>query len=136
MAVKITGNYVDGLAMRMTHGPSGATLMTDPPVDNGGQGRDFSPTDLVATGLGACVMSVLALIGKRDQFDLSGMEVSVEKHMTADGPRRIGRLDVILTLPKKLDQSTRGKLEHAAHTCPVAHSLHPDIALSMSFRYV
>lgn len=136
MAVKITGEYVGGLAMRMTHTPSGATLVTDPPVDNGGQGRDFSPTDLVATGLGACVMSILALMGQRDQLDLSGMSITVEKHMTLDPPRRIGRLALTLSLPKRLDQSTRAKLERAAHTCPVALSLHPDISLAMDFRYV
>jgi uncharacterized OsmC-like protein len=80
-------------------------------------------------------MSILALMAQRDKINLQGMAVRVDKHMSADAPRRICRLDVHLTLPAHLDAATRLKLERAAHTCPVAKSIHPDIALNIETTY-
>jgi uncharacterized OsmC-like protein len=134
MAVEITGKYVGKLTVEMTHGPSGAVLRTVPPVDNQGDGSSFSPTDLVATALAACMLTLISIVGERDGIDLTGLSVHVEKHMSSS-PRRIGGLPSRIRMPAGLDPAQRKKLENAALTCPVHMSLHPDIEREVVFEY-
>ena len=135
MGVKISGTFKGGLAMAMTHDMSKTALMTDPPLDNGGEGKSFSPTDLVATALGACMMSVMAIHARKEHIDLKGMACSVEKYMSPDLPRRISGLDAVITMPKSLTPEQRKTLEHIGNTCPVIMSLHPEIKLIKSYNY-
>lgn len=130
--VEITIRYEGGLRTRATHGPSGTELVTDAPVDNEGKGESFSPTDLVATALGTCVATLMGIHARRHEIDLSGMTVSVAKHMQAE-PRRIGRLPVTVTIPTDVEVRHREGFERAARTCPVHRSLHPDIDAPISF---
>lgn len=134
--VEIDLEYVGGLRCSASHGPSGATLITDAPLDNHGQGRSFSPTDLVATALGACMMTVMGIVAERHGVKLDGGRVHVVKEMTAVPTRRIGALTVELTLPgKDVDPAMRERLEAAAHACPVHHSLHPDVRCDLRFHW-
>ncbi len=135
MGVKITGAFVSGLTMRMTHEWSGNSLVTDPPLDNGGEGKSFSPTDLMATALGSCMMSVMAIFAKKHSINLSGMACEVEKHMSTDLPRRISRLDVVISLPRALRPEQRSALEQVGNTCPVIQSLNPAIHIEKIYRY-
>lgn len=127
--------YQGKLRCQAVHGPSGTTLITDAPVDNHGRGESFSPTDLIATGLGTCMATVMGIVAKRDAIPFDDARVRVEKHMTAAPPRRIARLVVAFTMPAGLSTEQRAKLEKAAHTCPVALSIHPDIAVELTFAY-
>lgn len=133
--VEVRIAYEGGLRCRAIHGPSGETLTTDAPLDNQGRGEYFSPTDLVATALGACMATVMGIVAERDGMDLSGLSVRVEKGMVADPERRIGTLDITLTMPQGLDASQRKKLEHTARHCPVKESLRPEVDISLSFVY-
>ncbi len=137
MAVEIDAVYAGDLRVDAKHGPSGIELFTDPPVDNGGQGKSFSPTDLVATALGTCVMTILALVAERHGLDLKGTKVHVSKEMVTDPIRRIGRLPTTVTLlPGAIeDADMRKRLEAAARKCPVHQSLHPDIDAPINFVY-
>ena len=135
MGVEIDVTYLGDLHCRATHGPSGSVLTTDAPVDNGGKGELFSPTDLVATGLGTCILTVLGLVARRKGFDLGATRVHVVKEMTSTPVRRIGRLHATVTLAPTLTlgPDDRSLLERAAHTCPVKQSLHPDVAVEITF---
>jgi putative redox protein len=135
MAVEIDLTYLGDLHCRATHGPSGSVLTTDAPVDNGGKGELFSPTDLVATGLGTCILTVLGLVARRKGFDLGATRVQVVKEMTSTPVRRIGRLTATVTLAPTLTlgPDERALLERAAHMCPVKQSLHPDVAVEITF---
>ena len=135
MAVEIDVEYLGDLHCRATHGPSHATLTTDAPVDNGGKGELFSPTDLVAAGLGTCVLTVVGLMARRKGFDLAGTSVHEAKEMNSSGTRRIARLTVVVNLPASLTLSAenRALLDKAAHSCPVHQSLHPDVAVDIRF---
>ena len=137
MAVDIDLIYEGQLHCVATHGPSGATLATDAPVDNHGRGESFSPTDLVATALGACVMTIMGIVAERNQIDLIGTRIRVSKEMIQQPVRRIGRLPVIVTIPAdkaaKVAAADRTKLETAARHCPVHQSLHPDIDSPIEF---
>lgn len=137
MAVRIESVYRGQLACESTHTPSGSTLSTDAPLDNGGQGRTFSPTDLVATALGNCVMTILGLIAQRHDLDLTGMTVVVEKEMVATPKRRIGSLRTVVQMPSALDldEEMRQRLETAARHCPVHQSLHDSVDAPIDFRY-
>jgi len=135
MSVEISIVYQDELRCEATHGPSGVQLHTDAPVDNHGRGESFSPTDLVATALGACVLTILGIQADKHGLDLSGARVTVEKHMSSDLPRRIARLPVKVTVPFEFDQRVRTVLERAAHTCPVHQSLHADIEKPIDFHW-
>lgn len=129
--VGISTRYEGGLRCRATHGPSGTTLVTDAPVDNHGKGEAFSPTDLVATALGACVMTTMGILAQRLNIDLTGMHAECTKDMVSAPFRRIGKLTARITIPKnvtsKISPVDREKLERAAYTCPVHKSLHPDV---------
>jgi putative redox protein len=137
MAVEINITYEGGLHCAAIHGPSGQTLSTDAPVDNGGKGAAFSPTDLVATALGTCMATVMGLVAQRNNLDIEGLRVQVIKEMTADPVRRIGSLKTRLVFPqgKLLSATDRAKLEAAARACPVKQSLHPDVKAPIEFIY-
>jgi putative redox protein len=138
MAVEIDTEYLGELRCDAVHGPSGATLRTDAPTDNGGKGESFSPTDLVATAVGTCVMTILGLAAKRHGIDLKGAKVHVTKVMITEPIRRIGSLRAVVTIPPGAveDDSMRKRLEAAAHNCPLHHSLHPDIDAPIEFIYL
>jgi putative redox protein len=137
MAVNIDIGYGGGLHCTAIHGPSGQELATDAPVDNGGKGETFSPTDLVATGLATCVATILALAAQRVHVDLAGLRVHVIKEMVSAPVRRIGALRTTVTFPQgiQLTPDLRARLEQAAQTCPVKQSLHPDIQVAIDFIY-
>lgn len=136
--VKITGKYEGALACRTQHGPSGAELVTDAPVDNGGKGLSYSPTDLVATALGACIMTIMGLVAERHSVDLTGMTFEVEKGMMQQPVRRIGTLNTIISIPEGVceDLEIRKKIETAAGHCPVHQSIHPEIDAPIEFRWL
>jgi putative redox protein len=134
MGVMIYGEYLGGLAMQMKHQPSGCKVQTDPPVDNGGTGSAFSPTDLVATALGSCMMSVLALHARKSNWDLSGMKINVEKIMTTSLPRKIAQLKVELSLPSSLTVEQRDLAREIAENCPVALSIADTIEMPLTIK--
>ena len=125
--VEISIKYKGKLRCEAKHEPSGATLITDAPKDNQGEGASFSPTDLVATGLGACMLTIMGIIAQRENIDLTGATVSVTKDMVAEPARRIGKLTVRIHVPLALTPVQQQKLKNAAMTCPVYKSLLPDI---------
>ncbi|MEM0926765.1 MAG: OsmC family protein [Planctomycetota bacterium] len=137
MAVEIQAVYKGSLGCEATHGPSGSSLITDAPVDNGGLGQSFSPTDLVATALGTCVLTILALVARRHDLELGEATVRVTNEMVQKPQRRIGALRCTVEIPGESipDTDMRQRLEAAAHKCPVHQSLHPDIDAPIEFHY-
>jgi putative redox protein len=131
--VNIDIEYLGELRCSATHGPSGIQLITDPPVDNQGKGESFSPTDLVATALGTCMLSVMSIFAERHQIDLRGTKISVKKEMTAVPVRRIARLTTEIQMSLPENHPHRETLERAALTCPVHQSLHPDVEKPVQF---
>ena len=131
----ITTIYSGDLRTQATHLASGNTLITDAPVDNNGRGEAFSPTDLVCAALGSCMMTIMGIVARRHDLDLAGTQIEITKIMAAD-PRRIAEVILQFTLPAKhFTDKDRALLEHAARTCPVALSLHPDLKQTLSFVY-
>ena len=133
--VEITVRYEGDLRCTAKHGPSGTTLLTDAPVDNHGKGEAFSPTDLLAAALPACMMTIMGIVAAREGIDLRGMTATTTKVMSTDAPRRIASLHTNITLPIAADHPHRGKLEQAAHTCPVHKSLRESIEADVTFMY-
>ena len=133
--VRINLTYQGDLRCGATHQPSGTQLVTDAPVDNHGKGESFSPSDLVATALGACMLTIMGIVSKRHNLNLEGTTVTVDKEMVTEPIRRIGRLTVKIHVPRALSEDDRKRLENAAHTCPVHKSLHPDIQTPIEFTY-
>jgi len=134
--VSIQIEYQGELHCKAVHGPSQSELATDAPVDNQGRGESFSPTDLVATALGACMLTIMGIAARTHNIDITGATAHVEKEMTATPPRRIQSLAVRIHVPKPVAAEDRLKLERAAHTCPVHKSLHPDIQIPIHFTWV
>ena len=133
--VKMTGTYQGGLRTKAVHTPSGATLVTDAPVDNDGKGEAFSPTDLLATSLATCILTTMGIVAERNGIDFSSASFEVEKEMTSIPPRRVAKLTLRLQLPASLSPENRTRLEAVAKSCPVHHSLHPDVITDVSFVY-
>lgn len=133
---KIT--YLGDLRTEATHLQSGERIVTDAPTDNNGRGEAFSPTDLVATALGNCAMTIMGIVARRDGIEITGSEVSITKVMSTDSPRRIVQIDVEFRMktPSELSEEDKAKLIKAAYTCPVAHSLHPNIIQNMTFEWI
>ena len=115
--------------------PSGAVVATDAPLDNQGRGESFSPTDLVATALGSCILTIMGIFAERHGIDLTRASVSVSKHMVADPHRRIGRLEVDIVVPGLADPKLRAALEAAASGCPVKRSIEGSILVVERFHW-
>ncbi len=130
--VMITIAYEGDLRCTAVHGPSGTAMTTDAPVDNHGKGESFSPTDLVATALGSCILTIMAIKAESLVLDIRGTTATVEKTMSA-APRRIGGLVARVHVPHHIADENKTRLEAAAHSCPVHKSLHPDIDAPIHF---
>ena len=137
--VTIEGRYIGDLHCEAVHQPSGARIATDAPADNMGKGEAFSPTDLVATALGTCVVTTMAIFAQKHGWQLDGVGVHVQKEMTQELPRKIARLPTTLTVPNEiahaLDASARAQLEQVANNCPVKLSIHPTIDAPITFKW-
>jgi putative redox protein len=131
--VRISIRYTGELHCAAIHEPSQTELATDAPVDNLGKGESFSPTDLVATALGTCMATTMAIPAQRHGIELKGMTVSITKEMSKDAPRRIVRLASEMRIPLPADHPQRQLLEAAARGCPVHHSLQPEIEKPVNF---
>lgn len=127
--------YVGELRTEAVHLQSGTRILTDPPVDNHGKGEAFSPTDLAATSLGSCMLTIMGIAARTHGLDILGTRTTINKIMAAD-PRRIIKIEVDMYMPE-ISYSDKDKkiLEHAALTCPVAKSLHPDIEQQVNFHW-
>jgi putative redox protein len=136
MAVQIECLYEGDLHCSAVHGPSGSTMATDAPADNQGRAETFSPTDLVATALGSCMLTLMGIYARPRNIRIEGARAVVEKEMTKTPPRRIARLNLRIVLPASVTEKQRGGLELAARGCPVAASLHPDVQIALTFEYV
>ncbi len=128
--------YKGDLRTVATHLQSGTTMETDAPTDNQGKGERFSPTDLVATALGTCMITTMAIKARTMNINLDGTKLDVTKVMVSD-PRRIGKIIVHLYFPGELllDEKQKEILEKTARTCPVERTLHPDVALDFQFNW-
>ena len=133
--VAIQFEYQGELHCKAVHGPSGTELNTDAPKDNQGRGESFSPTDLVATALGTCMLTVMGIMARTLAIDIAGSTATVEKEMTTAPPRRIASLAVKIHVTGSISEENKQKLERAAHTCPVHKSLHPDIQTPIEFSW-
>ncbi len=134
MTVRIELRY-DGELHTSAEHPSGAKLDTDAPLDNQGRGEAFSPTDLVATALGSCMMTVMGIVARRHEWPMEGSTVSVEKEMVATPVRRIGRLGVRFEMAPEIPEEARPILERAAYTCPVCKSLGDEVEVDATFDW-
>jgi putative redox protein len=127
--------YLGDLHCQARHGPSGMTMWTDAPVDNQGKGESFSPTDLVGVAMGTCMLTIMGIVARRHDIDLSGTTARVTKEMAQAPVRRIARLAVHFRIPRDLPPDDRQRLEKAALTCPVHQSLHPDVDAPVTFEF-
>jgi uncharacterized OsmC-like protein len=129
--------YESDLRTTCTHLRSSSSIETDAPVDNNGKGERFSPTDLLATSLATCMLTVMGIKAKSMGFDLNGATIEVEKIMKAE-PRRVGGINLTVHIPENLrsaDDKTKQILKVTADTCPVMKSIHPDIEVEINWGY-
>jgi uncharacterized OsmC-like protein len=127
--------YLGNLRTEATHLLSGQTLISDAPLDNNGKGEAFSPTDLLATSLGNCMLTIMGIVAERHSIDIKGVTVDVTKLMESS-PRRVGEIIVEFNMPKNnYTEKEKELLEHAAHTCPVAKSLSSELKQTVTFTY-
>ena len=126
--------YEGGLRCVSVHESSGTVLHTDAPLDNQGRGESFSPTDLVATALASCILTILGIVAERENISLDPCTATVHKTMTATGVRRIALLEVWITLPPGLTEEQRRKLQRAGEGCPVKRSLEGCVAMELHWH--
>ena len=118
------------------HTASGTRIETDAPVDNHGKGERFSPSDLVATALGSCMLTIMGIKARDLDIDLKGTRIEIQKIMKPD-PRRISGISLTFYLPAALQVSEKNKtiLQRAAETCPVMYSIHPEIDVQVNYKW-
>jgi len=130
-------SYLGDLRTLTTHLQSGTAINTDAPTDNQGKGEAFSPTDLTATSLAACMITTMGIVAQRDNVSLVGTEIDVTKIMSTSGPRRIARIEILMHVPAgEMTHEYKQKMLHTANACPVAASLHPDIEQYLEIHWV
>jgi putative redox protein len=127
--------YKGNLRTEASHLASGKTLITDAPVDNNGKGEAFSPTDLLATSLGSCMLTIMGIASEKHKINMEGTSLEITKIMASE-PRRVAEIIVEFTMPKNnFSEKDKKILENAALTCPVAKSLSPDLKQIVIFNY-
>lgn len=127
--------YEGGLRTTAQHLQSGIKIITDAPLDNQGRGEAFSPTDLLAASLGSCMLTLMGIAARNHHFTMDGTEISITKIMAAN-PRRVAEIKIEFTMPQNnFTDEQKQLMERAAHTCPVALSLHPDLKQTITFKY-
>lgn len=134
MAIISKVHYQGELRTECTHLKSGEHFITDAPPDNNGKGEAFSPTDLLATSLGACMVTIMGIKARDMGVNIDGIEISVDKIMASD-PRRVAEIGLELNIPHTFDEKTQTILERAGLACPVAKSLHPDLKQNIRFNW-
>ena len=127
-------SYKNNLRTEALHLSSGETIITDAPVDNEGKGEAFSPTDLVATALGSCMITIMGIVAQKHNIDIGGTTATVKKIMGSN-PRKIDEVVIDISMSNHLNENDRKRLERAALSCPVHKSLHPDLIKTISFSY-
>ena len=127
--------YLGELRTEAKHVRSGKKLITDAPPDNQGKGESFSPSDLLATALGSCMLTIMGIAGRTHNINIEGTKIKITKVM-ASNPRRVKEVHIVFDMPKiAYDEKQKNILELAAKTCPVALSIHPDIKQELTFNY-
>lgn len=130
----IETTYLGDLRTEPVHVQSGTHIITDAPLDNQGKGEAFSPTDLMSASLGSCMMTIMGIAARTHSIDIDGTTASITKIMAAN-PRRVSEIVVNLKFPHTYDDKQKAILEHAALTCPVMLSLHPDLKKTVDFGW-
>lgn len=134
----MTTLYLGDLKTEGKHLLSGTTLITDPPIDNNGKGESYSPTDLLSAALSSCMITIMGIYAKKESIDVVGLKADITKIM-APNPRRVSEIVIAMSLPENkiggLSEKNKQELKHAAHTCPVALSLHPDLKQTIRFNF-
>lgn len=130
-------SYLGDLSTEAVHLKSGNKIITDAPTDNNGKGEAFSPTDLAATSLGSCAMTVMSIAAEKAGHSFKGTAISITKIMSTDAPRRIVKIiaEFNLVSNPKLSDEDKKRYERVGRTCPVSLSLHPDIEQEMIFNW-
>ena len=127
-----TIQYLGDLRTAAIHLASKKNILSDAPVDNQGKGEAFSPTDLVATALGSCLLTIMGIKARDMEVEIKGTTAKISKVMGST-PRRISEINITVTMANSFDQKTQKILEKAALSCPVANSLHPDLKQNIHF---
>ena len=132
MSSVIKINYIGDLRTESTHIDSNDKIITDAPKDNNGLGRKFSPTDLLASALGSCLLTIMGIVAKRHSIDMVGSTIEIKKEMQ-EKPRRISKITANIFINRKINKKEMNLLERAATHCPVHASLNPDIKILIKF---
>ncbi len=133
--VKCKMTYLGGLHTELLHGPSGASVCTDAPIDNHGKGESFSPTDLMCSAMAGCMATIMGIYAEEHDLNLNGMTIEVSKVMSAN-PRRIARIETTITVPLPQDTPHKEALEQCALGSPAMRSFHPDIEVPITWKWV
>jgi uncharacterized OsmC-like protein len=126
--------YTGNLRCKAEHIQSGTTIETDAPTDNRGKGEKFSPTDLLCVSLAICMLTTMAIKAGELEVDITNSKAAVTKHMLSD-PRRVGKIEVAVTLPANGSERDQKTLEKTGDNCPVMKSIHPDIELVINYKW-
>lgn len=129
-----TSTYSGDLRTQSIHTQSGETYITDAPTDNEGRGNAFSPTDIVASALANCMLTIMGIVSKRKGLALEGTEAKIDKFMGTE-PRRITEIKIDFYFPLNFSKDERKLLEKAALNCPVAKSLSSEMKQNIQFHY-
>ena len=133
--VEIRIEYLGDLHCTVEHGPSGQKFMTDAPVDNHGKGEFISPTDLLAASSASCIATIMGIVAKNHDINITGMKIRALKEMTNIPFRRIARLTLEINFPNKLDEKQFKLMENVVKTCPVTRSLSQEVEFTVNYSY-
>ena len=130
----ISIKYEGNLRTTATHLKSGSIISTDAPIDNKGKGENFSPTDLFATALGSCMLTIMGITAQAHGFSIDGSNIEIEKKMEKN-PRRVSHIKIIININREFSDKEKQLLMNAAKHCPVSKSIHSDIKEEIVFNF-
>ena len=132
---KVRCSYLRDLNCEAIHLQSGSLIKTDAPLDHCGEGKSFSPTDLLATSLGTCLLTIMAIKSKSKGLDLEGIYLNIEKLMTSNNERKIKKLIIDIFIPETTSIGTIDFLKKASEDCPVTRNLSQEIDIKIYWHH-
>ena len=131
---KIEIIYKGDLRTKAKHIESDSTIITDAPKDNQGNGEFFSPTDLVCTALGSCILTIMGIALRKHDVSITGTNMKINKYMSSQ-PRMISKIELDIYFKSSYNNKIKKILERSAVNCPVYKSLSNEIEKNINFHY-
>jgi putative redox protein len=118
---------------------AGHTLITDEPIEGGGEDAGPDPYTLLLAALGSCISMTMKLYAQRKGWPLDDVTVRLRQQRVhakdclecAEGKEGfVHRIERSITFSGELSNEQLARLQEIAHKCPIHKTLSSEIVIT------